>query len=205
MVSSSIPPSTGSDGINWQERRRQALSTIELYKANLTALNACGVEACQMRYAFIGGEKSFLFSFEDEMPRGRIALTFPMTYPENYEAEGWKKLILTLDVSTDKQLLVSIRGRYERDEVPFDIDVEFLRTLRGGRGIGRDVVSVTDTRSGEVIDSSMEQVIEEKHADGNLKYCRKSDTLRDMSVEGFIAILSRYFKDCAIRRRASLR
>ncbi len=193
----------GASGkVDWKERRRVALSTIELWKANVTALQDCGVTACQMRYALIGGKQSFVFMFSDRVPAGRIALTFPATYPENYLAEGWTKLIITLDATVEKEMLVGIRGRYERDGVPLEADVEFLRTIRGGRGVGKDMVSITDTRSARVEHTTLEELIQTKNVDGNRKYCRKDDTLRDMSVEGFVAIVTRYLKDVSIRHRA---
>lgn len=189
-------------GINWAERRRIAPSTIELWKSNVTALQNCGVESCQMRYALIDGKQSFVFTFNQAVPSGRIGLTFPATYPENYVDEGWTKLIMTLDATLEKEMLVHIRGSYERDSVPLDIDVEFLRTIRGGRGVGKDTVSTTDTRNSEAEHTSLEALIEELNVDGIRKYCRKDDNLRDMSVEGFVAIITRYLKDVAIRRRA---
>jgi len=204
MVSSGTPSSSkgGPDGINWAERRRIAPSTIELWKSNVAALQACGVASCQMRYALIDGAQSFVFTFNQAVPAGRIGLTFPATYPENYVSEGWTKLVMTLDATVEKEMLVHIRGHYERDNVPIDVDVEFLRTIRGGRGVGKDVVSTTDARNQHVEHTTLEDLIQEKNVDGDRKYCRKSDNLRDMSVEGFVAILSRYLKDIAIRRRA---
>lgn len=196
-------PSNGAPGgINWAERRRAAPSTIELWKSNALALQECGVEACQMRYALIDGNQSFVFAFNQAVPTGHIGLTFPSTYPENYVSEGWTKLIMTLDATVQKEMLVHIRGRYERDNVPLDVDVEFLRTIRGGRGVGKDAVTTTDTRNHQAEHTSLEALIEEKNVDGNRKYCRKDDNLRDMSVEGFVAIITRYLKDVAIRRRA---
>jgi hypothetical protein len=189
-------------GISGAERRRIAPSTIELWKSNVTALQNCGVESCQMRYALIDGKQSFVFTFNQAVPTGRIGLTFPATYPENYVDEGWTKLIMTLDATLEKEMLVHIRGSYERDNVPLDIDVEFLRTIRGGRGVGKDTVYTTDTRNGEAEHTSLEGLIEEKNVDGMRKYCRKDDNLRDMSVEGFVAIITRHLKDVAIRRRA---
>lgn len=189
-------------GINWQERRRIAPSTIELWKSNVSALEECGVKSCQMRYALIDGAQSFVFTFDQAVPAGRIGLTFPATYPENYVSEGWGKLVMTLDASVEKEMLVHIRGRYERDNVPLDVDVEFLRTLRGGKGVGKDVVATVDSRNQNLEQTSLETLIEEKNVDGMRKYCRKDDNLRDMSVEGFVAIVTRYLKDVAIRRRA---
>jgi hypothetical protein len=204
MVSSGgTPPSNGApDAINWPERRRNAPSTIELWKSNVTALKECGVTSCQMRYALIDGKQSFVFTFSQVVPTGRIGLTFPATYPENYVNEGWTKLIMTLDATVEKEMLVHIRGRYERDNVPLDVDVEFLRTIRGGRGVGKDVVVTTDTRNQQTEQTTLDALIEEMNVDGYRKYCRKGDTLRDMSVEGFVAILTRYLKDVAIRQRA---
>lgn len=204
MVSSGTPPSSSGapDGINWAERRRIAPSTIELWKSNVSALQACGVKSCQMRYALIDGKQSFVFTFNQAVPTGRIGLTFPATYPENYVNEGWSKLIMTLDATVEKEMLVHIRGRYERDNVPLDIDVEFLRTIRGGRGVGKDAVTTTDARNQQAEHTTLEALINEKNVDGNRKYCRKDDNLRDMSVEGFVAIITRHLKDVAIRRRA---
>jgi len=204
MVSSggTTPSSGAPGGINWTERRRVAPSTIELWKSNVTALQACNVDSCQMRYAFIDGKQSFVFTFNQAVPKGRLGLTFPATYPENYASEGWTKLIMTLDATVQKEMLVHIRGRYERDNVPVDVDVEFLRTIRGGRGVGKDTVSTTDTRNQQAEHTSLEALIEEKNVDGNRKYCRKDDNLRDMSVEGFVAIITRHLKDVTIRRRA---
>ena len=98
-------------------------------------------------------------------------------------------------------MFVEVRGRFERDAVPLDVKFEFLRTIRGGRGVGHDLVEFVDTRTREQVDTTMESVIDERLKDGTRKYCRKDDTLRDMSVEGFVAILTRYLKDSAIRRR----
>jgi hypothetical protein len=196
-------PTDGAPGaINWSERRRVAPSTIELWKSNAEALQACGVPSCQMRYALIDGKQSFVFTFNQAVPKGRIGLTFPATYPDNYVSEGWTKLIMTLDAMVEKEMLVHIRGRYERDGVPLDVDVEFLRTIRGGRGVGKDVVACVDARSQQTEQTTLEELIEAKNVDGIRKYCRKDDNLRDMSVEGFVAILTRYLKDLAIRRRA---
>ncbi len=195
--------SSGTPGaINWEERRRIAPSTIELWKSNVTALENCGVKSCQMRYALIDGNQSFVFTFSQKVPAGRIGLTFPATYPENYVSEGWSKLIMTLDATVEKEMLVHIRGRYERDSVPLNVDVEFLRTIRGGRGVGKDMVTTEDARNQEAEQTTLEKLIEEKNVDGNRKYCRKDDNLRDMSVEGFVAIITRYLKDVSIRRRA---
>ena len=204
MVSSGTTSSNSGapGGINWAERRRVAPSTIELWKSNVSALQECGVASCQMRYALIDGKQSFVFTFNQAVPMGRIGLTFPATYPENYVTEGWTKLIMTLDATVEKEMLVHIRGRYERDSVPLDIDVEFLRTLRGGRGVGKDMVTTTDARNGQVEHTTLDDLIQEKNVDGVRKYCRKDDNLRDMSVEGFVAIITRYLKDVAIRRRA---
>jgi hypothetical protein len=189
-------------GINWAERRKIAPSTIELWKSNVTALQECGVTSCQMRYALIDSNQSFVFTFNQAVPSGRIGLTFPSTYPENYVNEGWTKLIMTLDATVEKEMLVHIRGRYERDDVPLDVDVEFLRTIRGGRGVGKDVVTTTDMRNQNAEHTTLDALIHEPNVDGDRKYCRKTDNLRDMSVEGFVAIITRYLKDVAIRRRA---
>ncbi len=196
------PNSGAPGGINWAERRRVAPSTIELWKSNVTALQECGVNSCQMRYALIDGAQSFVFTFSQAVPMGRIGLTFPATYPENYVDEGWTKLIMTLDASVEKEMLVHIRGHYERDNVPLDVDVEFLRTIRGGRGVGKDTVTTTDTRNQDSEHTSLDALIQEKNVDGNRKYCRKGDNLRDMSVEGFVAIITRHLKDVSIRHRA---
>lgn len=202
MVSSGDTSGSAPGGINWEERRRVAPSTIELWKSNVAALEECGVQSCQMRYALIDGAQSFVFTFDQVVPAGRIGLTFPATYPENYQAEGWSKLIMTLDATVEKEMLVHIRGRYERDSVPLDVDVEFLRTIRGGKGVGKDLVTAVDTRNQQSEQTSLEALIDEKNVDGMRKYCRKDDNLRDMSVEGFVAIVTRFLKDVAIRHRA---
>jgi len=193
---------TTADGRSWPERRRQAPSSIELYQANKQGLETAGVGACQMRWALVGEEISFFFRFEDELPSGRLAFIFPLMYPENLIKEGWKKYFLTLDITVENQLFVQARGRFERDGVPLDVTAEFLRVVGRGTGIGQDLIGWTDTRNGESSSSSMEEVLRAKFKDGTNKYCRGGDTLRDLSVEGYVAVLTRYIKDMALRRRA---
>jgi hypothetical protein len=48
----------------------------------------------------------------------------------------------------------------------------------------------------------MEGLLDEKFKDGTPKYCRKGDSFRDLSIEGWVAVLTRYAKDAALRRRA---
>lgn len=198
----SNPTYVSTDGKSWPERRRQAPTSMELYKANADALEAAGVHACQMRFALVGEKVSFFFRFEDELPRGRLGFTFPMMYVENLMNEGWQKYFLTLDITREKQLAVEARGRFEREGVPLDVKADFLRVVGQGRGIGQDIIQWTDTRTHDADVYTMEEVLTAKFKDGTNKYCRGGDTLRDLSIEGYVAVLTRYAKDMAMRRRA---
>ena len=193
---------TSADGRSWPERRRQAPSSIELYQANKEALGTAGVNACQMRWALVGEEISFFFRFEDDLPSGHLSFVFPLMYPENLVKEGWKKYFLTLDVTDENQLLVHVRGRFEREGVPLDVVASFLRVVGRGTGIGQDLIDWTDARNGESGTFTMDEVLRAKFKDGTNKYCRGGDTLRDLSIEGYVAVLTRYIKDTALRRRA---
>lgn len=193
---------TTADGKSWPERRRQAPTSIELYQANKQALETAGVDACQMRWALVGEEISFFFRFEDELPVGRLAFVFPLMYPENLIKEGWKKYFLTLDITAENQLFVQARGRFERDGVPLDVEAEFLRAVGHGTGIGRDEIIWTDARNRESSTHAMDDVLVAKFKDGTNKYCRGGDLLRDLSVEGYVAVLTRFVKDMALQRRA---
>lgn len=194
-------PPVGDDGKTWEERRRKAPTVLELYQNNAAALESGGVRACQMRYSLVGEQISFYFRFEDEMP-SRLGFEFPMTYPENLRAEGWKKFHLTLDVLAEGQLFVQMRGRYERDGVPLDVVTRFIRIVGKGVGIADDWVSYTDARNREAGETSMAAILDDKFKDGTPKFTRKGDSIRDLSVEGHVAILTRYLKNAALRRRA---
>ncbi len=198
----SNPTYMAADGKSWPERRRRAPTSMELIQANAEALQAAGVHACQMRFAMIDDQVSFFFRFEDELPRGQLGFTFPMMYVENLVKEGWKKYFLTLDITTDKQLAVEARGRFEREGVPLDVKAEHLRVSGQGRGIGQDIIQWTDTRTRDADVYTMEEILTAKFKDGTNKYCRGGDTLRDLSIEGYVAVLTRYVKDMAMRRRA---
>lgn len=198
----SNPTYTAADGKSWAERRRLAPTSLELYQANAQALTSAGVSACQMRYSLIGEAVSFFFRFEDKLPGGRIGFTFPFMYPENLVKEGWKKYFLTLEIMAGGQMMVEARGRFERDGVPLEITGELIRVVGGGPGFPHDLVTWTDVRNKEQGTATMESLLEEKFKDGMPKYCRQGDTLRDLSIEGWVAVITRYAKDAAMRRRA---
>lgn len=193
---------TAPDGKSWAERRRVAPTSLELYRANTAALEAARVGSCQMRYSLVGEAISFYFRFENELPSGRIGFTFPVMYPENLIKEGWKKYFLTLDIHAGGQLVVEARGRFERDGVPLDVLGEFIRVVGGGPGVAHDQITWTDPRNKESVGTTMEALLDEKFKDGTPKYCRKGDSLRDLSIEGWVAVITRYAKDSALRRRA---
>ena len=193
---------TSGDGKSWPERRRQAPTSIELYRSNAAALETAGVSQCQMRFAMVGEKISFFFRFEKELPRGKLEFVFPMMYVENLQKEGWTKYFLTMDITSDKELFVEARGRFERDGVVLDVVGQYLRVVGAGRGIGQDLVTWTDTRNGEMDTFNMEETLSAKFKDGTNKYCRGGDTLRDLSIEGYVAVLTRRVKDTALRRKA---
>jgi hypothetical protein len=183
------------------ERRNDALPMKELYLRNVEALTACGMTAVEMRYALNETKASFIYTFEGQVPVGMLGLTFPRTYPDNLVAEGWKKFMLILDVIVEGQLGVKARGRYERDGVPLEVETELLRSWGQGARIVIDTVAFTDLRTKERFETSLETAINDKLKDGTRKFCRKEDNLIDMSVEGVVAIATRYLKDAALRRR----
>ncbi len=191
-----------TDGKSWPERRRQAPTSMELYKANVTALEAAGVSACQMRFALVGEKVSFYFRFDGELPRGRLGFTFPMMYVENLINEGWTKYFLTLDISREGQLITEARGRFAREGVTLDVLGEYVRIVGQGRGVGQDLVTWTDTRNKEQGTFTMEDTLAAKFKDGTNKFCRGGDSLRDLSIEGYVAVLTRRVKDTALRRKA---
>ncbi|MDY0002266.1 MAG: hypothetical protein RBU30_13295 [Polyangia bacterium] len=190
------------DGQSWAERRRLAPTSFELYKANAQALEAAGVASCLMRYSLVGEAISFFFKFENEVPSGRIGFTFPMMYPENLIKEGWKKYFLTLQIQSGGQLTVNARGRFVREDVPLEIEAELQRAVGGGQSFPQDLITWTDQRTKEQGSESMAGLLGTTLKDGTPKYCRKGDNLRDLSVEGWVAVLTRFVKDSALRRKA---
>lgn len=196
------PTYTTGDGKSWAERRRLAPTSLELHKANSQALVAAGVSSCQMRYSLVGEDVSFFFRFENEVPTGKIGFTFPLMYPENLVKEGWMKYFLTLHIVSSGQLEVEARGRFEREGVPLEVQAELLRVVGGGPSFPHDLITWTDVRNKEQGSATMEGLLGETFKDGTPKYCRKGDTLRDLSVEGWVAVITRFAKDAALRRKA---
>lgn len=181
--------------------RRKNLPTLELWQENIRALNQSELSNCQMRYALTGDELTFIMRFENQVPTGRLNFLFPELDRKRMASDGWIKFILTLSFSDDGRLSVEMRGRYERDSVPLDIKVNFVRDIGLGVGIAQDEVSYSDARDGYSENSSISEIIEATMKSGERKYARKDDDVRQISVEGMIAVLTRYMKDSAVRRR----
>lgn len=181
--------------------RRKNLPTMDLWQENIKALNQCQVSKCQMRYALTAEELTFLMRFENEIPVGRLNFLFPAIEREMLISQGWEKFILTLGVSDEGNLSVEIRGHYKRDGVPLDTRVRFVRDLGVGVGIAEEEATFTDRRDGSEHPSSISAILDTKLKSGERKYARKDDDVKTLSVEGMVAVLCRYLKDSAVRRR----
>jgi hypothetical protein len=181
--------------------RRKNLPTMELWQENIKALNQCEVGNCQMRYALTPEELTFLMRFEDEIPVGHLHFVFPEIDRSSLVSQGWARFVLTLGISVEGELSVEIRGHYTRDNVPLDVRAKFVRDIGAGVGIATDEVSFIDKRDSSEHPTTLEAIMGEKLKSGDLKYARKDDDVRSVSVEGMVAILSRFFKDSAVRRR----
>jgi hypothetical protein len=193
-------PGSGIPSYGGPERRRN-LPTLELWQENIKALNAAGLTNCQMRYALAGGNLSFFVRFENEVPVGKLNLIFPEVDHSLLTGEGWSKFVLTVTINDEGRLVIDVWGRYERDQVPLDVKVVFIRDIGLGVGIGTDQIQATDVRTGELVEDSMRSIIDEKLKDGERKYSRKDDDVTSVSIEGMIAIANRYLKQLAARRR----
>lgn len=192
--------STGGKNYRGPERRSQ-LPTMELWQENIKSLNSNSLTNCQMRYALSGGDLTFLVRFENEIPVGKLDLVFPEMEHGALLSEGWQKFVLTIFINDEGQLRIEMRGRYERDEVPLDIKLEFTRDIGMGVGIDIDRILMTDTRNGESGETSMADIIDERLKDGERRYARKDDEVTSVSVEGMVAILARFLKQFSISRR----
>ncbi|MCD6499165.1 MAG: hypothetical protein J7M25_12815 [Deltaproteobacteria bacterium] len=181
--------------------RRKNLPTMELWQENIRALNQCSLSNCQMRYALTSDELTFLVRFENEIPVGRLNFVFPDVDKDRLVGDGWKRFVLTVSITDEGRLSVDLWGRYERDSVPLDIKGKFVRDIGLGIGVAEDVVSFVDTRNGTTEDNTLQQILDTKLKSGEPKYARKDDSVSSISVEGMIAVLTRYFKDSAVRRR----
>ncbi len=181
--------------------RRKNLPTMELWQENIRALNQLDLSNCQMRYALTEDGLVFLLRFENDVPVGRLHFVFPEIDKDNLVRSGWRKFVLTLSITDEGRLSIDMWGRFEKDSVPLDVKTLFVRDLGLGVGLAEDKVSFTDTRDGTVVDSTLAEILEAKLKSGEPKYARKDDNVRDVSVEGIVAILTRYFKDSAVRRR----
>jgi hypothetical protein len=191
-----------SGGMNYSgpERRKQ-LPTMELWQENIKSLNSNKLTNCQMRYALSGGDLTFLVRFENEIPVGKLDLVFPEMEHGALLAEGWQKFVLTIFINDEGQLRIEMRGRYERDEVPLDLKLEFTRDIGMGVWIETDRITITDTRNGESGETSLVEIIDERLKDGERRYARKDDEVGNVSVEGMVAILARFLKQFAVSRR----
>ncbi len=181
--------------------RRKNLPTLELWQENIKALNQLSLFSCKMRYAMTPDGITFLLRFEDQVPVGALQFVFPDVDRDRLVKDGWVRFVLTLTVTVEGTLAVDLWGRYERDTVPLDVKVAFVRDIGLGVGVGTDEVSFTDVRDGTVVTSSFKEIIEARLKTGEPKYARKDDQAHDISVEGMVAVLTRYLKDSAVRRR----
>ncbi len=181
--------------------RRKNLPTLELWQENIKALNQLNLYSCRMRYAMTPDGITFLLRFEDQIPVGALQFVFPDVDRDRLVKEGWVRFVLTLTVTVEGTLAVDLWGRYERDTVPLDVKVAFVRDIGLGVGVGTDEVTFTDARDGTVVASSFKEIIEARLKTGEPKYARKDDRVHDISVEGMVAVLTRYLKDSAVRRR----
>jgi hypothetical protein len=191
-----------SDDKNYKgPERRNELPTMELWQENIKSLNSNNLTNLQMRYALSGSDLTFLVRFENEVPSGKLDLVFPEMEHANLIEEGWQKFVLTIFINDEGELKIEMRGRYERDEVPLDVKLEFTRDIGMGVGIDIDVIQMTDTRSGESGETSLGEIIDEHLKDGERRYARKNDETTNVSVEGMVAILSRFLKQFSVSRR----
>lgn len=181
--------------------RRKNLPTLELWQENIRALNQNNISNCQMRYAVTPDSLTFIMRFENEVPVGQLDFFFPDVDSKKVISDGWARFVLTVTVSDEGRLSVDIWGRYERDSVPLDVKVVFVRDIGMGVGIANDEISFTDARDSSSETTSFATVIDAKMRSGDRKFARKDDDVRQVSVEGMIAILARYLKDSAVRRR----
>jgi hypothetical protein len=193
---------TGSAGSQYGgQDRRKNLPTMELWQENIKALNEAHLTNCQMRYALAEDSLAFFVRFENEVPVGKLNIIFPEVDKRILAGEGWAKFVLTVTINDEGRLAIDAWGRYERDQVPLDVKVEFVRDIGLGVGIGTDLVQVTDARNGEVTETTLREIIDETLKDGERRYSRKEDDVTTVSVEGMIAISSRFLKQLAIRRK----
>ncbi len=181
--------------------RRTQLATMELWQENIKALNQAGLTNCQMRYALNDGAITFIVRFENEIPMGMFNFHFPEFDQAHLAAAGWVKFVLTITINDEGKLGIEMWGRYERDEVPLDVKMMFERDIGLGIGIAKDVISSTDDRNAEIVETSFQAIISEKMKDGEPRYSRKNDDVQSVSVEGMIAILGRFLKQLAVSRR----
>ena len=193
---------TAPDGTRKPDRRHQGIPTMELWKKNIEGLQEAGVRGCLFRYSLDPeGNITFVIRVEDEPPVGRLKFNFPLVEKPLIQAAGWKRFNLTLEIFEGGLLTVTVKGRFERDNVPLEVNLEFERVHGMGIGIARDYISFIDRRNGDRGESSMKDVLDAKLRDGTRKFCRSGDTVRDLPVEGIVAILGRFLKDAALRRR----
>ncbi|MFH2008764.1 MAG: hypothetical protein ABI333_19410 [bacterium] len=181
--------------------RRKQLPTMELWQENIKSLNQNNLTGCQMRYAFTDGKLTFLVRFEDAIPAGKLDLIFPELEHKLLVEEGWTKFILTITINDEGKLAIEMRGQYERDGVPLDVKLVFTRDIGLGLGIESDTISITDTRTAETVNTTVTAIIDDKLKDGERRYARKNDEVTSISVEGMIAILSRFLKQHAVANR----
>lgn len=189
-----------TSGYSGPERRKN-LPTMELWQENIRALNQCQVSKCQMRYALTAQELTFLMRFENEIPIGRLNFIFPSLEKDDIISEGWQTFVLTLGISEEGTLSVEIRGHYNRDGVPLDTRVRFVRDLGAGVGVAEDSVTFTDRRDGSSHPATLNEIIAIKLKSGEPKYARRDDDIKTLSIEGMVAVLCRYMKVSAVRRR----
>lgn len=192
---------SGASRASKKQERRRTLPTQELWKANISALDELHVSGCHMRYSLVEEKLVFLLQFHDDVPQGRLNLVFPVVVSSDLSAAGFKRFNLTVECEKTGELGICIVARFERENVPLHVRVEVQRTIGRCTGIGKDVVTYMDLRNGEQIETSMKEILELRLKDGSPKYCRRDDTVRELSVEGIVAILGRFLKDTALRRR----
>lgn len=181
--------------------RRKHLATMELWQENIKALNQGGLTNCQMRYALNEEQITFIVRFENEVPSGQFHLVFPEFDPKALHTDGWRKFVLTIALNDEGRLAIEMWGRYERDDVPLDVKMLFERDIGLGVGIANDRIEATDARNAETVAASFQAIIGETMKDGERRYSRKGDEVGTVSVEGMVAILSRFLKQLAVSRR----
>ena len=195
-----MPEHISTKGYDGPDRRKN-LPTMELWQENIRALNQLDLSNCQMRYALTEDGLVFLLRFEDQVPVGHLHFVFPAIDKDTRVRSGWRKFVLTLSITDEGRLSIDMWGRFEKDTVPLDVKTLFVRDLGLGVGLAEDKVTFTDARDGTVVESTLAEILDAKLKSGEPKYARKDDNVRDVSVEGIVAILTRYFKDSAVRRR----